>query len=75
MRRLPCWIFGHRYEVWQHFSRASRRVVCDNCSGDWGMHDGERAFVPWDGQIEEMYVFMGHRIRPRTPPNASGEQP
>mgnify|MGYP000928691747 CR=1 FL=1 len=64
MKRLTCWLFGHQFEVWQHFSRSTRRVICHRCGGSWGMHDGMQAFVPWDAEIEEIYTLMGHRVRP-----------
>ena len=63
--KLLCLVFGHQYQVWQHFSRISRRVVCNRCGGDWGMHDEVRAFVPWSGEMTEMYERFGHRIRAR----------
>lgn len=65
LARILCFIFGHRYEVWQVFSATSRRVVCDHCGGDWGMNDHVRAFVPWDGQLAEIYETMGIKIRKR----------
>lgn len=65
MKRLWCFLFGHRYEVWQEFSRTSRRVVCGHCGGDWGMNDDVRAFVPWCGQLAELYEMRGIRIRER----------
>lgn len=73
LRKLQCWIFGHRYEVWQHFGHASRRVVCDCCGGDWGMNDRVQAFIPWCGQLAEMYELMGYKIRPRAAQRRSGE--
>ena len=74
MMRFYCWIFGHRYEVWQHFSRTSRRVVCSRCHGDWAMNDEVRAFVPWSGEFAQMYELFGCRIRERPAGNGSGEQ-
>jgi hypothetical protein len=65
MKRLYCWLFGHRYEVWQHFHAGSRRVICNHCGGDFGMHDETRSFVRWDSQLEDMYTLMGYRIRKR----------
>lgn len=61
--RIWCFVFGHKYEVWQVFSPTSRRVLCHCCKGDWGMNDDARAFVPWDGELAAMYKLMGHKIR------------
>ena len=65
LRRLWCWLFGHAYEVLQHFGKGARRVTCDRCGGDWAMHDETRSFVPWDGQFEGMYQLFGYTIRRR----------
>lgn len=64
LNKLHCWIFGHQYEVWQVFSKVSRRVVCDRCGGDWGMHDEVRCFLRWDQGFDRFYQAMGHRVRP-----------
>lgn len=64
-KRLKCFLTGHNYEVWQHFSRTSLRVVCERCGGDWGMNDHVRAFVPWSGELAEIYEIQGIRIRER----------
>ena len=63
MKRLFCFLLDHRYYVWQHFSRISRRVICLRCGGDWGMNDEVRAIIPWDGQLAQLYEMQGHRIR------------
>lgn len=65
LRRVDCWLFGHDLYVLQHFGRGSRRICCDHCGGDWGMHDGMRAVIPWSGELAEMYELMGYRIRER----------
>lgn len=62
LRRLFCFIFGHRFHVLQKFSITSRRVICLHCDGDWGMNDNARAFIPWSSELEEMYIMFGHRI-------------
>lgn len=64
LARLFCFIFGHRYEVWQQLTFQSRRVICRHCSGDWGMNDGTRSFIPWSGEMAEMYsTTFGIRLR------------
>jgi hypothetical protein len=65
VKRLRCWLFGHRMYVWQNFTKADRRVVCDLCGGDWAMNDTYEAFVPWDEDCEKMHRVLGHFVRPR----------
>lgn len=74
MRKVYCWLFGHRYEVWQHFSCTSRRVVCNRCGGDWGMNDHVRAFIPWSGELAELYEMQGKTIRSRGPSEVNASE-
>lgn len=55
IRRTACFVMGHHYRIQQVFSAMQRRVVCGRCDGDWGMHDGVKAFVPWDGDLAQLY--------------------
>ena len=66
MKRLVCFVLGHKYHVIQRFSKTSRRVECLRCKADWGMNDSVRVIIPWSGELEEMYELLGHKlIRPR----------
>lgn len=72
LSKLICLMFGHRYIVAQEFSDYSRRVVCPDCRGDWGMNDDVRAFVPWDLDLEKMYRSFGHVVHNPWPGPSSG---
>lgn len=54
LERLMCAVFGHKYVVEREFVGA-RKVGCTRCLRKWGMHDGTRSFVPWDGELEALY--------------------
>lgn len=66
LKRLHCWLTNHRLEVWQVFTPWSRRVICTRCGGDWGMNDEVRSFIPWNGELEDVYRVMGKTIRRRS---------
>lgn len=57
IERLLCALLGHRYVVEIEFG-TSRKVGCTRCDKHWGMHDATRSFIPWDGELEEMYRVM-----------------
>lgn len=59
IERLLCALFNHRYVVLMTFSPTSRKVGCTRCDKEWGMNDSERAFIPWDKELEEMYKIIG----------------
>ncbi len=52
-----CRLFFHRLVVVREFG-ISRKVRCLRCGQAFGMHDGVRAFIPWDGELEEAHRVM-----------------
>jgi hypothetical protein len=54
LERILCAIFGHRYVIERNIATYWRKVGCTRCRRSWGMHDPTRAFVPWDGEQEEI---------------------
>jgi hypothetical protein len=59
LKELICATVGHRYVVQRVFSQTSRKVGCTRCGKECGMHDSVRAFVPWDGELEQLYRDIG----------------
>lgn len=57
-RFLMCRIFFHRLVVVRDFG-IHRKVRCLRCGRAFGMHDGVKAFIPWDGELEEMCSRKG----------------
>lgn len=55
MKKILCWIFGHRYYITKRWSNVARRLSCHWCHGDWAMHDPTKSLVPMDGDIAELY--------------------
>lgn len=58
VKRLVCWLRFHDLIVLREFG-TSRQCYCRRCERMFGMHDGARAFIPWDAELEEMYKFLG----------------
>lgn len=61
VQRIKCAFGLHPLHVVHRFGAAAL-VACPACEREFGMHDGERAFVPWDGDFERLYVEMGYDI-------------
>lgn len=59
IERLLCALLGHRYVVQRKFSETSRQVGCTRCCKQWAMNDSVRAFLPWDGEFEDLYKRTG----------------
>jgi hypothetical protein len=62
MRKLLCLIRGHRLRIVQEFGTSQRRLKCERCGGDWGMHDDVRLIIPWDQELQRMYREHGYEI-------------
>ena len=52
---LWCWLLGHEYVVLRRMNPGARKVGCERCGGQWGMHDETRAFIPWNSELEAFY--------------------
>lgn len=72
--RLICAVAGHRYVVQRVFSSTSRKVGCTRCDREWGMNDSVKAFVPWDGEFEQLYRDIG-QWPGKTPNDESNRTP
>lgn len=59
MKRILCWIFGHRYALVKKLTPYSRKVGCVRCRCAWGMNDDARALIPWDSELEGLYEVLG----------------
>lgn len=55
IKQLICFLFGHKYYVIRKFSPTERKVGCARCFKEWGMNDRVKAFIPWDGELEELH--------------------
>jgi hypothetical protein len=60
LKKLICVLIGHRYVLLRVFSPSSRKIGCTRCGKEWGMHDSVPAFVPWDGELEQLHRDIGH---------------
>lgn len=61
-RKIMCYFGRHkRLDEIQRFGVAAH-VGCPDCGREYGMHDGLRAFIPWDGDLADMYRRFGHDV-------------
>lgn len=59
IKKLICYVFGHRYFVIMRFGSGCRKVGCARCGNKWGMHDATRSFVEWDSELDELHGLLG----------------
>lgn len=62
IRRLLCKLGSHkRLDLIQSFG-SGKHVGCPDCGRQYAMHDGLRAFVPWDDDFKSLYEGMGYDV-------------
>lgn len=62
MRKILCYVFGHKYYLIKKLSRTTRKVGCKRCGKVWGMNDDVQALVDWDDELEEFYKEFGYLL-------------
>ena len=63
MKKIWCWIVGHKVELVQRFSGHAERVRCIYCCGDFAVNHDVRLMIPWDEEVQELYESFGIKIR------------
>lgn len=61
LQKAKCFVGWHDLHVVHRFGAAAL-VACPDCEREFAMHDGLRVFLPWDGDIEALYVDMGYDV-------------
>jgi hypothetical protein len=62
LKRMTCWLIGHRYQVRQVFTPETRHVFCLHCAGSWAMNDRIRVITPWNEEFAQFYRERGFTI-------------
>lgn len=55
IKKIVCWLLGHKYRIDRVFKPTVRRVKCERCQRLWGMHDEAKCLIPWDGELAECH--------------------
>lgn len=58
MRKLLCFLFGHKYYYVKRLSYTSRKISCGRCNKMFVMNDDARAILPWDDDFEKIYKML-----------------
>ena len=59
MKRLLCYVLGHRYVLERRLGFGARKVGCTRCRKHWAMHDSTRSLLDWDQDFENLYAPDG----------------
>jgi hypothetical protein len=73
LNKLICALTGHHYVVQRVFSPTSRKIGCMRCGKEWEMNDSVRAFVSWDGELEQLHRGIRPEWKKETVQYSNGE--
>lgn len=59
MKKILCFLLGHKYFLIRELTEQSRQIGCWRCKCKFGMNDDVRAVIPWDSELENMYKTIG----------------
>ncbi len=62
IKKVYCYLIGHKYRVTQVFDSENRRVSCCRCKQCFAMNDSVRSILPWDAEFHNMYKSHGHKM-------------
>ena len=54
LRRISCWLFGHRLWEAQILSEKASRVCCSCCGDEWAVHV-DFGWFRWSSDFERFY--------------------
>jgi len=61
MKRLLCFILGHKYSVYakpvEDWGKGVRWLKCKRCKKDFVINDNVRVLLPMDFELKDMYKW------------------
>lgn len=60
VKSLLCLVLGHQYAEIMRLSLSSHLIGCKRCDRRWGMNTDAHALIPWDMELMDMHLQMGH---------------
>lgn len=58
MRRLLCFVFGHKCRMLRRITSAVRELYCKRCKSQFAMNDHVQALLPLTGEFVELHNEM-----------------
>lgn len=55
MKKIICYLFGHKYTLLRKISATTRELKCSRCKKEFGMNDAAKAVIPLDFELKELH--------------------
>ena len=57
MKRIICFIFGHKFRLLRRISPTTRELKCKRCKKEFGMNDDVKVILPMDYELRELHKW------------------
>lgn len=58
MRKIICYVFGHKYKVLRRITNTIRELKCERCRKEFAMNDDVRCVLPLSIDLKEANDYM-----------------
>lgn len=55
MKKLLCFIFGHKYKLKRRITRDISELVCARCKEEFGLNKTVKTVLPLDDELKEIH--------------------
>lgn len=58
MKKIICFIFGHKYRLLRVITKSTREVKCKRCKMEFGMNDTTQSLFPMDENLRIAHSWL-----------------
>jgi len=58
MKKLICFLFGHKYKLLRKISSTTREIKCKRCKVEFGMNDTTQSVFPMDADLRSAHEWI-----------------
>lgn len=58
MKKLICFLLGHKYELYRRISGTTREVKCARCKAEYGMNDDTQSVFPLTNDLRTAHDII-----------------
>lgn len=55
MRKLLCYLFGHKYRVEIYFDKSNQKLNCKRCHKKFRINHPTKSLLDWDKELENLF--------------------
>lgn len=55
MKKLLCFLFGHKYQLEKYFNSNNQKLNCKRCNEKFGINHPTKSLLKWDSELQSLY--------------------